>query len=89
LEKIKPYTYEYKNPFMDITGEGKMMSPMAQDMEKTEIGKGMVQDTDEGKVVNYAKAGGFLMALGSMLNGRVDDLEDQLKKVLSSKKAKG
>jgi len=65
---------------MPGAGEGKFISPMAQDMEKSELGKGMVMDTPEGKMVDYGKAGGLMLGVASMLNERMDDLEAALKR---------
>lgn len=80
LDALKAYEYEYKEPDMPGAGEGKFISPMAQDMEKSELGKGMVIDTPEGKRVDYARAGGLMLGVASMLNERMDDLEAALKR---------
>ena len=80
LDALKAYEYEYKEPDMPGAGEGKFISPMAQDMEKSELGKGMVMDTPEGKMVDYGKAGGLMLGVASMLNERMDDLEAALKR---------
>jgi len=80
LDALKAYQYEYKDPEMPGAGEGKFISPMAQDMEKSELGKGMVMDTPEGKMVDYGKAGGLMLGVASMLNERMDDLEAALKR---------
>jgi len=69
---IRPETYQYKNKEM---GEGKHLSPMAQDLEKSEIGKSMVIDTPEGKVVDYGKAAGAIMSMQKALDNRLKKLE--------------
>lgn len=83
IEALKAYTYEYKEPGKH--GEGEHLGVMAQDLEKAgPIGKSMVEDTEEGKQVNFAKALGAMLAIQSMHN---EDIED-LKKALDSKKRK-
>lgn len=74
LESIEPYAYEYKNK---SDGDGEFLSPMAQDLEKSEIGKSMVIDTPNGKVVDYGKGFGAIMAIQSALNKRLKNLEAQ------------
>jgi len=69
---IKPETYSYKD---EENGEGKHLSPMAQDLEKSEIGKSMVVDTPEGKTVNYQKGFGAMMSMQKALDTRLKKLE--------------
>ena len=76
LAALEPYQYEYKNP---EHGEGDFISPMAQDLEKSELGRGMVADTPEGKAVDYSRAGGVMLATAAMLNDRMSELEQALK----------
>lgn len=73
LDKLKPYTYDYKNPERD--GEGRQAGVMAQDLEKTEVGKQSVIDTDEGKMVDYNKLGPTMLASLVELNERLKKLE--------------
>lgn len=73
LDKLKPYTYDYKNPEKD--GEGRQAGVMAQDLEKTEVGKQSVIDTDEGKMVDYNKLGSTMLASLVELNERLKKLE--------------
>lgn len=75
LDAIDAYTYRYKDPSY---GEGKQLSPMAQDLEKTPIGKELVVDTPEGKMIDYGKAGGVMMASQAMLNDRLSELEKEM-----------
>ena len=76
--------YRYKDK---KHGEGTYISPMAQELEKTELGKDMVIDTPEGKMVNYARAAGSMLSATAMLNKKVEDLEGRLAQVLSSKRS--
>jgi len=73
LAVIKPKSYEYKDG--EKYGEGEHISPMAQDLEKSEIGKSMVKDTPEGKMVDYGKMGGSLFAITAALNNRLKKIE--------------
>lgn len=75
LDSISAKTYEYKDPAQPGAGEGQHTSPMAQDLEKTPMGASMVQDTPDGKVVDYGKGFGALMAGMAALNKRFDALE--------------
>lgn len=73
LDSAEPKEYEYKDKAAH--GAGKHVSPMAQDLEKSEIGKSMVMDTPQGKVVDYGKGFGALLAAQSLLNKRLEALE--------------
>lgn len=88
VNALKAYEYKYKNPDLPGAGEGKFISPMAQDIEKSELGKGMVEDTPVGKMVNYGKAGGLMLATAAMLNDKVNSLEEQLASALKKRRGK-
>jgi len=77
LDSIDAHKYEYKEEMKnkDIGGEGVYFSPMAQEIEKTQVGESMVKETPEGKVVDYGKAGGVTLASLSVLNERLKKLE--------------
>ena len=53
-------------------GKGKQVGIMAQDVEKTQLGKQMVEDTPEGKQINAAKGLGLVMASQARLNERLN-----------------
>lgn len=72
LSNIEAKTYKYKNSEF---GEGTYLSPMAQDLEKSKIGKDMVIDTPDGKVVDYGRAAGTILAIQSVLDKRLKKLE--------------
>lgn len=71
LDALKSYQYKYKDP--KSFGEGKQVGVMAQDLEKT--APQMVIDTPRGKVIDYNKAGGPMLASLAELNDRVKELE--------------
>ena len=77
LDKLSPFGYEYKKSEKDspFAGKGKHVSVMAQDLEKAgPIGKRMVINTPEGKLVNYSAG------LPAML-AALADTHKRLKKV--------
>lgn len=80
LDKLKPYQYEYKEEIKDelFGGEGKFVSPMAQDIEKSKMGGILVVDTPEGKMIDYDKAKGVTLASLGVLNERLKKLEKAL-----------
>jgi len=73
LDALSAYTYRYKEP--EKNGAGEHLGVMAQDLEKSSIGKTMVHDTPEGKMVDFGKAGGALLASQAMINDRLSELE--------------
>lgn len=69
FESSKGYEYDYKDPEAD--GHGRQISPMAQDLERSELGAEMVSEGADGhKVVTYNP--GTQMA---MLHYLYDELE--------------
>lgn len=79
MDALKSYTYEYKNkskqPDDKPKPEGKVKGVMAQDLEKSELGKQMVTDTKNGKVVDFAQGMAPLFAAIAELNDRTKKLE--------------
>lgn len=72
LNNLTSYKYNYKNPKF---GEGNQVGVMAQDLEKA--APQMVEDTPEGKLVDYSKAGGPLFASMADLHQRLKKLEGE------------
>lgn len=78
LRKMPAYKYHYKDPSAPGAGEGEFISPMAQDMEKTEMMKNAVVTGPDGKkMVSYGHAMGNILAGMSMLNKRLDQMENK------------
>lgn len=75
LDKAGAHEYSYKDSSMPGASPGKHVSPMAQELEKSEIGKQMVIDTPNGKGVDYGKSMGTLVAALASLNKRLDSME--------------
>ena len=83
LDALKPNSYEYKDEFKKnpMGGEGRFLGIMAQDLEKAgPVGKSMVEDTPMGKLVNYGKGFGAVLAAQAHLNQRLKALESGKKK---------
>jgi len=76
LQAAEPSEYSYKPEFKSspIHGDGRYVSPMAQGLEKTAIGKSMVIDTPAGKVVDYGKSFGALLGSLSHLNKKLNQV---------------
>lgn len=73
LDALQAYSYKYKDP---KHGQGQQLSVMAQDLEKAgPVGRSMVQQTPEGKMVNYAKGFAGILAAQAHLNERLKDIE--------------
>ena len=50
---------------------------MAQDLERSEAGRDLVEDTPRGKMVDYGRALPLLLASAARLNDRLDKLESK------------
>ncbi len=72
LDALSSNKYKYKD---EKHGKGEFYSPMAQDLEKTPVGRSMVEDTPEGKMVNYSRGLGALLAGLADTHQRVKKLE--------------
>jgi len=86
LRKVQPHEYEYKDPGGPLEPPGKHFGVMAQELEKSPVGKSFVTDTPDGKVVNYGQMAGVQMAGLADHEDRIADLEKML---AATKKARG
>ncbi len=75
LGALGAHSYEYKD---QKHGEGRFVSPMAQELEKTEIGRSAVVETPEGKMVNYSRLAGVQLSATAMLHRRIQALEKKI-----------
>jgi hypothetical protein len=73
LDALSASKYKYKEPEKD--GEGEQLSVMAQELEKTEVGKRFVKDTPRGKMVDYGKGLAAMLASSASLHHRLKKLE--------------
>lgn len=78
---IGTHSYKYKDSHKDseLGGRGTYVSPMAQELEKTDLGKSMVKDTADGKVVDYGKGFGAMLAGQAHLFREIETLKRALK----------
>lgn len=72
LDNLEPAEYEYKN---EDYGEGKHISVMAQQMEKSEVGKKFVKEMDNKKFIDYGHALPMMMATIANIHGRLNKVE--------------
>jgi len=85
LSKLGVHEYEYKNP---EHGVGRFVSPMAQELLKTELGKTAVVKSPEGHLmVDYGRLGALSISAAVDLHKRVKELERGVK-LKSAKKVK-
>ena len=71
LDSLYAHQYNYKD---GKHGKGKQVGVMAQDLEKPQLGKQMVEDTTEGKRVNFGKGLGLVVASQARLNERLNSI---------------
>jgi hypothetical protein len=76
LGRVGAHDYEYKNPDEPLRGRGRFVSPMAQELEQSEIGKSMVINGPDGtKVVDYGKGFGATVAALGWMHKRLNKME--------------
>lgn len=74
LDTLDAHEYEYKDP---KHGKGRRISPMAQELEKSELGQQFVFDTEDGKAVDYGKGLGTMLASVAAVHKRLKKIEDK------------
>lgn len=80
LDNLHAYDYTYKEPEKPGRGEGSYVSPMAQEFEKSELGRTAVKETPDGKMVDYGKIMGTMAAADAYMNERINKLEGKKSK---------
>ena len=75
IDKVEPHQFKYKNPNMQGADDKTHFSPMAQELEKSKIGKSMVYDTPNGKMVDFQRGLGAILAVQANLNERLKKME--------------
>ena len=96
MKHIVPSTWDYKDPDQPGAGYGRQFGVMAQDLEKSEIGKTAVKETPDGKkMVDYAKLGqinigglGLLHDKTNKMQDEIDDLKAAMSMKFQNKKGK-
>ena len=79
LRSIDPKTFEYRSPHRRVLDlpSGKVYGTMAQDLERTPLGRTMVRDTPMGKMIDNRVATGATLGLIGRLGERLDSLESR------------
>lgn len=75
--KLKASKFKYKSPNGESYQEGEITGVMAQDLEKSKLGKSMVMDSPKGKMVDLKKAVPATMAAVSEIMKRLKKLEEK------------
>jgi hypothetical protein len=79
LDALSAKSYNYKDTNKPGTAEGTRTGIMAQDLERSDMGKELVTDTPSGKMVNTQQGFGAVLAAQSELNKRLKALEGKKK----------
>jgi hypothetical protein len=74
LLNLEPKAYSYKD---EKHGKGRRVGIMAQDLERTELGASIVEETPEGKMLDVNKALSLALAAVARLDARVRELEQR------------
>ena len=76
LDALNAYQYEYKDPDAPGSDAGMFTGVMAQDLEKTPMGASFVQDTPNGKMVDYGHGLAAILASQANIHDRLKQLEE-------------
>lgn len=78
IDNLKAYTYDYKDPTMPGAAPGRQLGVMAQDLEKSEVGKQAVMEGPDGvKMVQPLKTILPMLAVQADMNERLKKLENK------------
>lgn len=72
------YSYRYKDPSQPGAKEGRMVGPMAQDIERGPLGDSIVMDTPQGKMLDKGRLEAVNTSAITELNHRLNSLERSL-----------
>lgn len=77
LNRIKPASYDYKEEVKNspLASKDRQLGVMAQDLEKSKLGKEAVSDTPSGKIVDYKDLQPKMLASLAALNERLKKIE--------------
>ena len=75
LDGLQDSTYRYRDPRAPGAAPGRQLGIMAQDLERSPMGRGAVMDTPAGKMVDTTRLAHALAAGAADLNDRVAELE--------------
>jgi len=77
LNKIKPVRFEYKNSGLEGATKGFNFGLIAQDLERSELGKALVSNENGVKKVDSARAGLTALAAIPLLMDKIKKLEEE------------
>lgn len=80
LDALQAKQYSYKDPEGPGALYGKQVGILAQDLEKSSMGKALVNNTPDGKMLNSGQGFGAVLAAQANLNQRLKALEGKKKK---------
>lgn len=80
LDSLHGYKFKYDNPSAPGQRAGQRFGVMAQELEQTPVGRSMVMDTPNGKMIDTGAGTGVLLAAMAKFN-------DELKRMQAGKKA--
>lgn len=75
LDSLDAKHYEYKDTSEPGTAKGPRVGVLAQDVEKSDMGKTMVKDTPNGKMIDTVQGFGAVLAAQAEMNKRLKALE--------------
>lgn len=75
MASLKPAEFRYKDPSAAGAAPGENVGVMAQDVEKTPVGKTMVKNTAGGKMLDMQKGFGVILAALASLHDKYEELE--------------
>lgn len=89
LDQLAAYSFKYKNPEAPGAMPGQRMGIMAQDLERSPLGRQFVRETPDGtKQVDFGSMAGTQLAASAMLNERLDRHESMLDALTKRKGAR-
>ena len=79
MESIKPLAFKYKDGDAPGENEEENVGVIAQDVEKSKVGKTMVKNTSSGKMLDMQKGFGVILAALASLHDKYEGLEEKAK----------
>lgn len=79
LDSLESKKFDYLEPKKEGRAEGKRFGVMAQDLEKSDMGKSLVKETKEGKMVDTAQGTMSTMSALGQINRRLKKIEEGMK----------
>lgn len=79
LKELNAREYSYRDPEAPGAAPGRRVGIMAQDLEKSSMGRALVKNTPNGKMVDTVQGFGAVLAAQSELMKRIESLEKKKK----------